>query len=107
MLEGRIETGEVDPTAKLPLEPERPCRDRVEIDGKKFVVISDNTEHAQVIVYNKPEGVMTTHCARIRTPDRIRASSKIEGRTLDRGGRLDINTTGLLLLTTGRVSPTP
>lgn len=101
MLEGRIEAGEVrvnGEVATLGLGVH--AGDRVEIDGKKFVVISDNTEHAQVIVYNKPEGVMTTREDPDGRPTVFEHLPRLKGARWIAVGRLDINTTGLLLLTT-------
>lgn len=101
MLEGRIEAGEVQvngEVANLGLSVH--AGDRVEIDGKKFVVISDNSEHAQVIIYNKPEGVMTTREDPDGRPTVFEHLPRLKGARWIAVGRLDINTTGLLLLTT-------
>ena len=101
MLEGRIEAGEVQvngSTASLGVSVR--AGDRIEIDGKRFVVISDNTEHAQVLVYNKPEGVMTTREDPEGRPTVFEHLPRLKGARWIAVGRLDINTTGLLLLTT-------
>ncbi|MEZ5463406.1 23S rRNA pseudouridine(2605) synthase RluB [Dokdonella sp.] len=101
MLEGRIEAGEVQVNGEVAtLGLSVHAGDRVEIDGKKFVVISDNTEHAQVIVYNKPEGVMTTREDPEGRPTVFEHLPRLKGARWIAVGRLDINTTGLLLLTT-------
>ncbi len=101
MLEGRIEAGEVQvngTAASLGLSVH--AGDRVEIDGKRFVVISDTSEHSQVIVYNKPEGVMTTRDDPDGRPTVFEHLPRLKGARWIAVGRLDINTTGLLLLTT-------
>ncbi|HET9033935.1 MAG TPA: pseudouridine synthase [Dokdonella sp.] len=101
MLEGRIEAGEVQvngTAASLGVSVH--AGDRVEIDGKRFVVISDTSEHSQVIVYNKPEGVMTTRDDPEGRPTVFEHLPRLKGARWIAVGRLDINTTGLLLLTT-------
>ncbi len=101
MLETRIEAGEVQVNgvaASIGLGVK--AGDRVEIDGKRFVVISDNAEHAQVIAYNKPEGVVTTRDDPEGRPTVFEQLPRLKGARWIAVGRLDINTTGLLLLTT-------
>ena len=101
MLETRIEAGEVQvngTAASLGVSVK--AGDRVEIDGKRFVVISDNAEHAQVIAYNKPEGVVTTREDPEGRPTVFEQLPRLKGARWIAVGRLDINTTGLLLLTT-------
>jgi 23S rRNA pseudouridine2605 synthase len=101
MLEGRIEAGEVQvngTAATLGLSVH--AGDRVELDGKRFVVISDTSNHSQVIVYNKPEGVMTTRDDPDGRPTVFEHLPRLKGARWIAVGRLDINTTGLLLLTT-------
>ncbi|MBL0163976.1 MAG: pseudouridine synthase [Xanthomonadales bacterium] len=101
MLEGRIEAGEVLVNSNAAsLGSSVHAGDRVELDGKRFVVISDSTEHAQVIVYNKPEGVMTTRDDPDGRPTVFEHLPRLKGARWIAVGRLDINTTGLLLLTT-------
>ncbi|WP_440222548.1 pseudouridine synthase [Dokdonella sp. MW10] len=101
MLENRIEAGEiqVNGTAAPVGSSVRPG-DRVELDGKRFVVISDNAEHAQVLAYNKPEGVVTTREDPEGRPTVFEQLPRLKGARWIAVGRLDINTTGLLLLTT-------
>lgn len=101
MLEGRIEAGEVQVNGEVATRGLGVhAGDRIEIDGKKFVVISDTAEHAQVIVYNKPEGVMTTRDDPDGRPTVFEHLPRLKGARWIAVGRLDINTTGLLLLTT-------
>ncbi len=101
LLETRIEAGEVHVNgtpATLGLVVK--AGDRVEIDGKRFVVITDSAEHAQVIAYNKPEGVVTTREDPEGRPTVFEQLPRLKGARWIAVGRLDINTTGLLLLTT-------
>jgi 23S rRNA pseudouridine2605 synthase len=73
--------------------------DRVELDGKAFVA-SALTEPARVLVYNKPEGEVTTREDPEGRPTIFEALPRLKGARWIAIGRLDINTTGLLLLTT-------
>jgi 23S rRNA pseudouridine2605 synthase len=73
--------------------------DRVELDGKTFVA-SALTEPSRVLIYNKPEGEVTTREDPEGRPTIFEALPALKGARWIAIGRLDINTTGLLLLTT-------
>ena len=73
--------------------------DRVELDGKTFVA-SALTEPSRVLIYNKPEGEVTTREDPEGRPTIFEALPSLKGARWIAIGRLDINTTGLLLLTT-------
>ncbi len=73
--------------------------DRIDIDGKTFVATA-LTEPASVLIYNKPEGQVTTREDTEGRPTIFEALPRLKGARWIAVGRLDINTTGLLLLTT-------
>jgi len=101
LLEQRIEAGEVlvnGVAAGIGLSVR--AGDRVEMDAKRFVVVGDNAEHAQMLAYNKPEGVVATRDDPEGRPTMFEQLPLLKGARWVAVGRLDINTTGLLLLTT-------
>ena len=101
LLEQRIEAGEVQVnTVVATIGSSVRAGDRVEMDGKRFVVVGDNAEHAQMLAYNKPEGVVATRDDPEGRPTMFEQLPILKGARWVAVGRLDINTTGLLLLTT-------
>ncbi len=73
--------------------------DKIEIDGRTFVA-SALTDPPRVLMYNKPESEVTSRDDPEGRPTIFEALPSLKGARWIAIGRLDINTTGLLLLTT-------
>lgn len=101
MLEQRIAEGEILVNG-TPAQTGSSVRagDRVEVDRKQFVVATDHNDHAQVLMYHKPEGELTTRDDPEGRPTVFENLPHLNGSRWISVGRLDVNTTGLLLLTT-------
>ncbi|MFN3963959.1 MAG: pseudouridine synthase [Silanimonas lenta] len=99
-LEERIARGDVRVNGEV-AELGRTVRggDRIELDGKAFVATA-LTEPPAVLLYNKPEGQVTTREDPEGRPTIFESLPRLKGARWIAVGRLDINTTGLLLLTT-------
>ncbi|MET0330449.1 MAG: pseudouridine synthase [Dyella sp.] len=101
MLEQRIQAGEVEVNGSAAgIGSSVHAGDRVVIDSKQFVVATDNRDETEVLVYHKPEGVVTTREDPEGRPTVFEQLPRLKGARWVAVGRLDINTTGLLLLTT-------
>jgi len=99
-LEKRIEAGAIELNGKVAeLGATVRCGDRIAVDGRNWEVVADETSH-RTLIYHKPEGEVTTRSdpeGRKTVFDRL---PRLKGQRWIAIGRLDINTAGLLLLTT-------
>ncbi|MBA2078546.1 pseudouridine synthase [Rhodanobacter sp. PCA2] len=101
MLEQRIQAGEIELNGSpASIGTSVHAGDRVVVDGKQFVVATDNRGDTEVLIYHKPEGVLTTRDDPEGRPTVFEQLPRLKGARWVAVGRLDINTTGLLLLTT-------
>ncbi len=99
-LEERISQGQVQVNGEVAsLGSSVKSGDRIDIDGKTFVA-SLQSEPPRALLYNKPEGEVTTREDPDGRPTVFDRLPQIKGARWINVGRLDINTTGLLLLTT-------
>jgi len=94
--EGRIKVN--DETISLGARVQR--ADAISIDGKPVKLESSIDNTCRVIVYSKPEGVVCTNSDPEGRPTVFDHLPKLAGQRWISVGRLDINTSGLLILTT-------
>ncbi|MDE0679857.1 MAG: pseudouridine synthase [Gammaproteobacteria bacterium] len=74
--------------------------ERFRLDGRPLQVPRGDSGATRVIAYNKPEGELVTRDRRARHPTVFAALPRLKGRRWVAVGRLDLNSSGLLLLTT-------
>lgn len=99
-LEKRIEAGEARVNGEAArLGATVKDGDVVELDQRRWKVVAKPVRH-RTLIYNKPEGEVTTRSDPEGRPTVFDRLPKIRGARWVAIGRLDINTTGLLLLTT-------
>lgn len=99
-LEAEIQAGQVMVNSKVArLGQKVSAGDRVEYRQRRYDVIPSALE-ARTLVYNKPEGEVTTRNDPEGRPTVFDRLPRLRGARWIAIGRLDINTTGLLLLTT-------
>jgi 23S rRNA pseudouridine2605 synthase len=101
MLETRIANGEIVVNGEVAeLGASVSAGDRIVIDSHQFMVATDTRENAEVLIYNKPEGLLVTREDDQDRPTVFEQLPPVKGGRWIAVGRLDINTTGLLLVMT-------
>jgi 23S rRNA pseudouridine2605 synthase len=93
--EGRVQVNDAVVELGAHVHP----KDRVKIDGK-LVTWHLHTRLPRVIMYHKPEGEIVSRNDPEGRPNVFRALPRLRGARWVAVGRLDINTSGLLLFTT-------
>lgn len=73
--------------------------DKIMFGGRRIIIKEESQSLPRVIVYNKPEGEMCTHSDPEGRPTIFQSLPKLKQGRWIMVGRLDINTSGLLLLT--------
>lgn len=74
--------------------------DKIYVDDRYVKMPDRSDQEYKVIVYSKPEGVVCTHSDPEGRPTVFDHLPKLDGQRWISVGRLDINTSGLLILTT-------
>lgn len=97
-IERWIEAGRIEVNGRCATLGDRvDARDRIAVDGKRFVW--PETQDTQVLLYHKPEGVICTRDDPEGRETVFDQLPRLSGGRWICIGRLDINTSGLLLLT--------
>jgi 23S rRNA pseudouridine2605 synthase len=100
-IERWIHAGRVQVNGTLATLGERVSgHDRVSVDGKRIKLVEARAIERRVLIYNKPAGEIVTHNDSQGRPTVFDHLPKLHGERWIAIGRLDINTTGLLLFTT-------
>ena len=100
-IEGWMEAGRLTVNAQ-PVAPGQKAtvEDRFELDGKRLEVSGAAEVVRRVLIYNKPEGEVTTRKDPEGRPTVFDRLPRLKEHRWISIGRLDINTTGLVLFTT-------
>lgn len=100
-VEGWIEAGRLVINGQ-PVAPGQKASvdDRIELDGKRLDITEGAEVLRRVLIYNKPEGEVTTRKDPEGRPTVFDSLPRLKDHRWIAIGRLDINTTGLVLFTT-------
>ncbi len=93
---GRVRVNGVLATLGDRVEP----GDRIQVDGRTLGRTAEDGEAVRMILYNKPEGQICSRQDAEGRPTVFDQLPKLKGQRWVAVGRLDINTSGLLLFTT-------
>ncbi len=100
-IEERVQAGEIRVNGQVAeIGMSLRSSDRVEVDGKAFMAVPTPADDVQLLVYHKPEGELTTNDDPEGRKTVFERLPRLKGSRWIAIGRLDMNTTGLLLLTT-------
>ncbi len=100
-LEEMISTGRVSVDGKTAYLGDRVSgKEQIRIDGHLVNLVNVEEQICRVLMYNKPEGEMCTRKDPEGRPTVFDRLPKLEGERWIAVGRLDINTSGMLLFTT-------
>jgi len=99
-MEGWIEAGRLSINGRTAKTADRVTEDdKISLDGNA-ITLKFEAASQRVLIYNKPEGVICTRNDPEGRPDVFKALPKLQGSRWIIVGRLDLNTSGLLLFTT-------
>ena len=100
-MESWIAQGRININGRVAMIGDRvTAMDQIEIDGKPFSRRSQENNFTRVIIYHKPEGEICSAKDPEGRPTIFRNLPKLKTGRWVSVGRLDINTSGILLLTT-------
>jgi 23S rRNA pseudouridine2605 synthase len=100
-LEDRILKGEILVNAEVPeMGLQVKAGDRISVDGRVFIVKLQEGDFGRILIYNKPDGEVTTRHDPEGRKTVFERLPRIKGARWIAVGRLDINTQGLLVFTT-------
>ncbi|WP_068547840.1 23S rRNA pseudouridine(2605) synthase RluB [Thalassotalea crassostreae] len=99
-MEGVISQGRVSVNGKVAYLGDRvEGNEQIRIDGHQVKIVNVDEQPCRVLVYNKPEGEMCTRKDPEGRPTVFDRLPRIEGSRWVAVGRLDINTSGMLIFT--------
>jgi 23S rRNA pseudouridine2605 synthase len=100
-LEKRITAGEIEINGQVAKLGDQVAEgDQIGLDQVRYRVVLDAGEDPRVVLYNKPEGLVCTRSDPDGRPTVFDRLAVVKNQRWVTIGRLDINTTGLLMFTT-------
>ncbi len=99
-IEGWIQEGRIKVDGKLAKLGDRITEDaRVAVDGREIQLIKSQSQKCRILLYHKPEGEICSHSDPEKRPTVFDRLPLIRNGRWISVGRLDFNTSGVLLLT--------